>query len=84
MTCSRGLALVWAASMVVGTLLVADTAQAGRRHVSLGNFRFDVDQNGAAGPAELVFTENETNTRRLFKFEDGNAEGIGGARQLIK
>ena len=42
------------------------------RHVSLGNFRFDVDQSGAAGPAELVFTENETNARRLFKFEDGN------------
>jgi hypothetical protein len=41
------------------------------RHVSLGEFRLDVDQSGNA-PTEIVFTENETNARRLFHFEDGN------------
>jgi hypothetical protein len=32
MTLSRGMALAWAASLLAGSLLVADTAQAGRRH----------------------------------------------------
>jgi hypothetical protein len=41
------------------------------RHVSLGEFRLDIDQPGGL-PAELVFTENETNTRRLFGVDDGN------------
>jgi hypothetical protein len=57
------------------------------RHVTLGEFRLDVDQaaggtsaNGATADghaangnaAEIVFTENETNARRLFGFDDGN------------
>ena len=37
------------------------------RHVSLGEFRLDVDQrSGRWQRAELVFTENETNARRVF------------------
>ena len=42
------------------------------RHVSLGEFRLDIDQAADGGPAELVFTDNETNARRVFGFDDGN------------
>jgi Glycosyl hydrolase family 63 C-terminal domain len=42
------------------------------RHVSLGEFRLDIDQATDRGKAELVFTDNETNARRVFGFDDGN------------
>ncbi len=42
------------------------------RHVSLGEFRLDVEPSAGAEPVELVFTENETNARRVFDVEDGN------------
>ncbi len=42
------------------------------RHVSLGEFRLDIDRAADGGQAELVFTDNETNTRRVFGFDDGN------------
>ena len=42
------------------------------RHVSLGEFRLDIDQATDGGKAELVFTDNETNARRVFGFDDGN------------
>ena len=42
------------------------------RHVSLGEFRLDVEPSAGAEPAELVFTENESNSNRVFNFEDGN------------
>ena len=42
------------------------------RHVSLGEFRLDIDQAADGGKAELVFTDNETNARRVFGFDDGN------------
>ena len=36
-------------------------------HASLGNYRLVADRDPAAGrPPELVFTENETNTERLY------------------
>ena len=42
------------------------------RHVSLGEFRLDIDQTADGVAAELVFTDNETNARRAFGFDDGN------------
>jgi hypothetical protein len=42
------------------------------RHLTLGEFRLDVDQALDGDPPEIVFTENETNNRRVFDFEDGN------------
>jgi hypothetical protein len=41
-------------------------------HPSLGTFRFDIDDAGAPAMPELLFTENETNQRRVFNFDDGN------------
>jgi hypothetical protein len=35
-------------------------------HPSLGEFRFVVGTNADGGPPELLFTDNETNNRRLF------------------
>ena len=40
------------------------------RHVSLGAFRLDVKTTEALTP-EFVFTENETNTERIFGYENG-------------
>jgi hypothetical protein len=42
------------------------------RHVTLGEFRLDIDQSADGTPLELAFTENETNSRRVFGFDDGN------------
>lgn len=42
------------------------------RHVSLGEFRLDVDAASDGAAPELVFTDNETNSRRVFNFDDGN------------
>jgi hypothetical protein len=42
------------------------------RHVSLGEFRMIVEPHPGHQPAELVFTENETNAHRLFGVDDGN------------
>jgi hypothetical protein len=42
------------------------------RHISLGEFRLNVEQPTGAEPVELAFTENETNARRVFGFDDGN------------
>jgi hypothetical protein len=42
------------------------------RHASLGEFRLDIDQSVHLGKPELVFTDNETNARRIFGFDDGN------------
>ncbi len=42
------------------------------RHVTLGEFRLDVDQAADGTPPEFVFTENETNSHRIFGFDDGN------------
>ncbi|WP_254511639.1 MGH1-like glycoside hydrolase domain-containing protein [Anatilimnocola floriformis] len=39
------------------------------RHVSLGAFRLDIDPSAA--PFELVFTDNETNTEKIFDYENG-------------
>ncbi len=41
------------------------------RHVTLGEFRLDIDRAAAEGKTELIFTDNETNARRAFGFEDG-------------
>jgi hypothetical protein len=41
------------------------------RHASLGAFRLDVEPAAGVAP-EIVFTENESNTRRLFGIDDGN------------
>jgi hypothetical protein len=40
-------------------------------HDSLGDFRLEVDSASDGGNAELVFTENETNARRVFGPDDG-------------
>jgi hypothetical protein len=42
------------------------------RHGSLGEFRLSCEQVDDRGPAELVFTENETNARSVFGFDDGH------------
>jgi hypothetical protein len=42
------------------------------RHVTLGEFRLDIDPSADDSPHALVFTENETNFRRVFHFDDGN------------
>jgi hypothetical protein len=53
----------------------ADASSGGAiaRHATLGTFRMfaEVDANGKAAP--LVFTENETNTERLFGFPKGSS-----------
>jgi hypothetical protein len=41
------------------------------RHVSLGEFRLDVEQPAGGEPAELVFTENETDAQQAFAVDDG-------------
>ena len=42
------------------------------RHVSLGEFRLDIDRAADGSTAELVFTDNETNSLRVFGDDDGN------------
>jgi len=42
------------------------------RHVSLGEFRLDVEPGAGGDASEMIFTENETNSRALFGFDDGN------------
>lgn len=42
------------------------------RHVTLGEFRLDIQQDSDQPTSELVFTENETNSSRVFGFSDGN------------
>jgi hypothetical protein len=56
---------------VKGRLEAAGDAAIFARHVSLGEFRLDVDQPTGAEAAELIFTENETNARRVFDFDNG-------------
>jgi hypothetical protein len=40
-------------------------------HVTLGRFRFAVDDQPESGAPPILFTENETNTARLFGVEEG-------------
>ncbi|WP_425613470.1 glucosidase [Anatilimnocola sp. NA78] len=49
----------------------ADGAAIIARHVTLGDFRFDIDQAADGTSAELMFTENETNSQRIFGFDNG-------------
>jgi len=53
-------------------LEAAGTAAIVARHVTLGAFRLDVDLADDGTSPELVFTENETNSRRVFGVDDGN------------
>ncbi|HVC96036.1 MAG TPA: glucosidase [Pirellulales bacterium] len=41
------------------------------RHLTLGEFRLAVAPEARGGAPEILFTENETNTRRLFGHADG-------------
>jgi hypothetical protein len=41
------------------------------RHASLGEFQLFVDHAGLPSPPPLIFTENETNSQRLYGFNDG-------------
>ncbi len=36
------------------------------RHPRCGTYHFDMESDGAAGAPRLLFTENETNTKRIF------------------
>src|SRR2546426_7312558 len=42
-------------------------------HASLGSFRLSCGPNPKGGPPAFLFTENETNQRRLFGIENGPA-----------
>ena len=67
-----------------------DAATVAARHVSLGSFRLAVDA-GPGGPAELLFTDNETNAERVYG--TGNASPwvrdafhdhvVGGRREAV-
>jgi Glycosyl hydrolase family 63 C-terminal domain len=49
------------------TLAATSDREIAVEHASLGSYRLSVDGDPTGGPApELVFTENETNTERLF------------------
>jgi hypothetical protein len=50
----------------------AGSAAIRARHISLGEFRLDIEQPAGGAPAELVFTDNETNSSRVFGADDGN------------
>ncbi len=49
------------------------------RHTTLGEFRFDVDRPIVGPQVELVFTDNETNTERVFGTGD-----INGSNRFVK
>ena len=40
-------------------------------HPTLGRFRFDLETIGDGPPPEMLFTENETNSRKLFGVQEG-------------
>lgn len=42
------------------------------RHMSLGDFQWDIEQCTGDEKSELVFTDNETDTNRVFGMDDGN------------
>jgi hypothetical protein len=42
-------------------------------HATLGQFRFELERPADNAPLKLLFTENETNTKRLFNAEMGPA-----------
>ena len=44
-------------------------------HRSLGSFRCEIDDAGLSTPPKLLFTENETNAKRAFGFDDGSRFG---------
>jgi hypothetical protein len=53
------------------------------RQVSLGNFRLDIEPLSGNAPAPLVFTENETNTRTEFNYDNGNRHAKDAFHDLV-
>jgi hypothetical protein len=52
--------------------ITADGATLLAKHEALGDFRFCCESPDAVGPAPLLFTENETNSERVFGTENSS------------